>query len=195
MIQFENVNKYIGKNKVLKDISFVIEDNDFVIINGKNGSGKTTTINLILGLLKLNKTDSGNIIDTFDSISYFPEKFMLPSLINSYEFLYTYFKDTLSSDIIMSYIEKYKLENKRVCQLSKGNQQKIVLIKTLLENSDLYIFDEPFNGLDDSSRELFIKDLMKLKDNKKAVIVVTHEPELFESDNIKKINMESGSIK
>ena len=179
MISFNNVEKFFKKDKVLDNISFEINNGDFVIIEGQNGSGKTTIINLMLKLIDLDKNDKGEIYNDFENISYYPERFNLPSLIKSHDFLYTYFNNIATKDEIDFYIDRYKLENKYICNLSKGNTLKIGIIKTLLEQSELYIFDEPLNGLDEESKRLLAEDLMALKKLSKTIIVVTHDKSVF----------------
>lgn len=179
MISFNNVEKFFKKDKVLDNISFEINNGDFVIIEGQNGSGKTTIINLMLKLIDLDKNDKGDIYNDFENISYYPERFNLPSLIKSHDFLYTYFNNIATKDEIDFYIDRYKLENKYICNLSKGNTLKIGIIKTLLEQSELYIFDEPLNGLDEESKRLLAEDLMALKKLSKTIIVVTHDKSVF----------------
>ncbi len=179
MISFNNVEKFFKKDKVLDNISFEINNGDFVIIEGQNGSGKTTIINLMLKLIDLDKNDRGDIYNDFENISYYPERFNLPSLIKSHDFLYTYFNNIATKDEIDFYIDRYKLENKYICNLSKGNTLKIGIIKTLLEQSELYIFDEPLNGLDEESKRLLAEDLMALKKMSKTIIVVTHDKSVF----------------
>lgn len=179
MIEFNNVSKKYKEQQVLNNFSFRIGDNDFTLLVGHNGSGKTTIINLILGILKITKEDSGEIIDDFADVSYFPEKFNLPALMKSVNFLHTYFKESLSKDIVDKYIEKYHILNKCICNLSKGMCQKVILVKTLLEESNLYIFDEPLNGLDDESRELFKEDLIALHKRGKSILISTHDPKFF----------------
>ena len=131
MIEFENVIKKYKEQIVLNNISFKIDDNDLVLLVGDNGSGKTTIINLILGILKINKSDSGKIINDFKYVSYFPEKFVLPNLIKSHTFLYTYFKGLKSKEEIDSFISKYNFLNKCIFNLSKGMVQKIIIAKTI----------------------------------------------------------------
>ena len=185
MIEFENVIKKYKEQVVLNDISFKIDDNDLVLLVGDNGSGKTTIINLILGILKINKSDSGKIINDFKYVSYFPEKFVLPNLIKSHTFLYTYFKGLKSKEEIDSFISKYNILNKCICNLSKGMVQKIIIAKTILEESNLYIFDKPLNGLDDESRNIFLEDIIDLKNKGKTIIISTHEPDFFNVNNIR----------
>jgi ABC-2 type transport system ATP-binding protein len=179
VIEFIDVTKYFKKDKIFEHLNFKVNNNDFLIIEGHNGSGKSTIINLILNLKELKKGDSGSINNDFKSISYYPEKFVLPSLIKSHDFLYDYFDDILTKENIDLMINRYKLENKLICNLSKGNTMKIVIIKTLLENSELYIFDEPLNGLDEESKILFKDDLVRLNKENKTIILITHDQEFF----------------
>lgn len=179
MIELRNINYSNKNNQIFNNFNLKIDDNKFYIIYGKNGCGKSTTIKLILKIFKLKKTDSGEIYNDFKSINYFPEKFILPSLMNSYKFLYTYFDGIKSHDLINQYLKKYGVANKLICRLSKGMGQKLVLIKTLLEDAECYIFDEPLNGLDDESKGIFLFDLENLKKKKKTIIVITHEKEFF----------------
>ena len=63
--------------------------------------------------------------------------------------------------------------------------QKIIIAKTILEESNLYIFDEPLNGLDDESRNIFLEDIIDLKNKGKTIIISTHEPDFFNVNNIR----------
>lgn len=180
MIMFNEVTKNIKKINILNNLTFEIKNNKTYVIYGKNGSGKSTTIKLMLNILKLNKNDSGEIYNDFEKINYFPEKFLLPPFISSYDFLKTYLEGLCSDDLILDYMNKYNVYNKKICRLSKGMQQKLILIKTLIEDANLYVFDEPLNGLDDESRGVFLNDLYELKNKNKTIIIVTHEKEFFE---------------
>ncbi len=180
MIEFVNVSKSFKKDMILKELSFRVENNDFLMIEGSNGSGKTTIINLILNLYTLSKKDSGEIINDFNDISYLPDKYVFPSLVKSYDFLYEYFSGDVNKKTIDYYIKRYKLQNKFICNLSKGNAIKIALIKALAEDKELYIFDEPLNGLDDESKNFFKEDLIELQRNNKTIIIITHDVSFFE---------------
>lgn len=189
MIEFNSVYKKYKKQEVLNDLSFKIGNNDLTLLIGRNGSGKTTTIKLILKMLEITKDDSGSIINDFSSISYFPEKFSLPSLMKSHDFLYIYFNGEISKSDIDHYIKRYNLLNKYMCNLSKGMMQKVIIIKTLLEESFLYIFDEPLNGLDDESRLLLKEDINELHKNNKSILISTHEPDFFNDISTKIIRL------
>lgn len=181
MIELKDVSFHQKTNLVLNNVNLKINDHKFYIIYGKNGSGKSTTIKLMLKIFKLKKNDKGSIFCDFNKINYFPEKFILPSLMNSHKFLYTYFDSIIGQEIINSYTKKYNVENKLICKLSKGMGQKLILIKTILEDAECYLFDEPLNGLDDESRGIFLNDLKKLKEKGKTIVVITHEKDFFHS--------------
>lgn len=193
MIEFINVCKKFKNQLILNDINFMIENGDITLLVGHNGSGKSTTINLILGLLHLNKLDSGEIHNDFSYVSYFPEKFIIPSLVGSHKFLNTYFDGIRSKKEISYYLDRYKIYDKLICNMSKGMGQKLILVKTLLEESELYIFDEPLNGLDEESREVLKEDILNLNKNGKTIIISTHDPEYFMDikTNIIKLGVEN----
>ncbi len=193
MIEFKKVTKYFKKNKVLIDISFDIRKGEFVILSGINGSGKTTIINLINQVVTLKSKDKGKIKST-RSISYFPEKIVLPTYIKGYDFLKLFLDEHLSKGEIEKYMEKYKIPNKAVNLYSKGMIQKLIIIKTLLMEKELYIFDEPINGLDVDMKKIFIEDLKHLKIRNKTVLVCSHEKKLFSKLCDKEIIIENGII-
>lgn len=193
MIKFIDVTKRYGKNIILKNVSFTIEENDFVILSGVNGSGKTTILNLINGILHLKRRDKGKIISS-KSISYFPDKIILPPYINGFDLLMRFLNEFSSIYEINEYMTKYKVPKKDVNLYSKGMIQKLVIIKTLLTPRDVYIFDEPINGLDIESKKIFVKDLKELSKNKKTIIISTHEKHLFSKIITKEITLDKGDI-
>ena len=191
MISFTNVTFSYGKKKVLDDISFNINKGDFILFLGQNGSGKSTTIKLILNYLKGEK---GLINRDYNSYCYMPEKTILPDYITIEEFL----KDLayLSKNCDYErYLETFNMEkNLLIGGLSKGNKQKVALIQLLMEDKDLYVLDEPTNGLDQESINILVK-LLKEKNKKgKTVIVVTHYKKLFQRWKIKKYEFIMGKI-
>ena len=76
---------------------------------------------------------------------------------------------------------KYELPNKNISALSKGNMQKVGIIQMVLSEGDLYLFDEPTDGLDNISVELFVDDLKKLLEKGKTIIISTHKKSVYAS--------------
>lgn len=191
MIEFNDVTYYYGKKCALKNLNLKIEKGSFNLFIGHNGSGKSTTIKLILNLIH-NK--QGTIIRNYESYCYMPEKTILPDYITIEEFL----KDLsyLSSNCNYErYLELFNMDKSQlISSLSKGNKQKVALIQLLMEDRDLYVLDEPTNGLDQESINILVK-LLKEKNKKgKTIIVVTHYKKLFSRWKIDKYEFIDGVV-
>lgn len=160
MLQVENLNKSFGDKQVLFDVNFKARNGKILGLIGKNGSGKTTLFHSILRFVKY----QGKItIDshTFSSkdynfVGYLPEeRSLMPKLtvLEQVSFLASLKgmkKDTVNRDLQV-WMEKLEVKGKitdKIKSLSKGNQQKIQLIATLIHQPNLIILDEPFSGLD-----------------------------------------------
>lgn len=194
MISFRNVCKSYGKSQALNDVSFIIDDNDFVLFEGTNGSGKTTTIKLLLGLIKLGKNDQGEIINSFNRISYIPEHLCLPPYITGEEFIKDLIKFIGSEVDYIPLFEELKLDPlAKICSYSKGMRQKLGIIQALVTSRELVVLDEPLSGLDDSARIKAVALLSRLK-GKKTVIISTHFPKLFKKIPNKKFVFDGGHL-
>lgn len=191
MIEFINVNYFYGKKQALKNLNLKIEDGSFNLFIGHNGSGKSTTIKLILNLIK-NK--DGKIIRDYKTYCYMPERTILPDYITIEEFL----KDlsTLSKNCNYErYLEIFNMDRHLyISSLSKGNKQKVALIQLLMEDKDLYILDEPTNGLDQESINILVKLLKEKNKQGKTIIVVTHYKKLFSRWKINKYEFIDGEL-
>ena len=192
ILSVNNVTKSFGEKQVLGGISFSAESGKAVGILGRNGAGKTTLIRIIMDVFG---ADSGKV--TLDGspinkrkirIGYLPEERGLYPKRKIMEQL-VYFaslqgidKKTAISNADALFkrlnIEEYK--NRRLDTLSKGNQQKVQLIATLITNPDLIILDEPFSGLDPVNASL-LKDLVKdLISDGKLVLFSSHQMNYIE---------------
>lgn len=191
MIEFIDVSFNYGKKCALKNINLKIEKGTFNLFIGHNGSGKSTTIKLILNLIHNKK---GVINRNYSSYCYMPEKTVLPDYITIEEFLkdLSYLSNNCSYE---RYLELFNMDKKQlISSLSKGNKQKVALIQLLMEDKDLYVLDEPTNGLDQESINILIK-LLKEKNKKgKTIIVVTHYKKLFSRWKIDKYEFVDGAV-
>lgn len=191
MIEFIGVDYYYGKKQALKNINLKINKGTFNLFIGHNGSGKSTTVKLILNLIH-NKY--GIINRNYKTYCYMPEKTTLPDYITIEQFLkdLAYFSKNNNYE---RYLEIFNLDkNLLISSLSKGNKQKVALIQLLMEDKDLYVLDEPTNGLDQESINILIK-LLKEKNKKgKTIIVVTHYKKLFNRWKIDKYEFNEGII-
>lgn len=169
-LKVQNLNMF--KNK----ISFSIFSSDIVVIYGQNGSGKTT----ILKKIALSKPFANdNIIQMMCTSSYLGHKFGIKKYDTVREFLdfshlISGVKNTISE---MDYfLNRYCLDgNKKIADLSFGQIQKVGLIRVLLSKKELWILDEPFSNIDNSSQALFLHDLEQHLSFQGAALIATHD--------------------
>jgi ATP-binding cassette, subfamily B, bacterial PglK len=204
--------KYKGsKNYLLKDISFKINKNDKIAIIGKNGSGKTSLINIISGLLQF---DSGNIVvdsklkftskDNFlwkDSGYFKQNSPILQDSIKNNIILFdngSFKKNKFNQ--IMKLIDYKNNFSKRILnekfsyggsKFSGGQRQIISLARTFYVNSELNFLDEPTNNLDENAKKRVIEFISK---NKNTFVIITHDIEVLKKCN-KILILENGRIK
>jgi len=191
VIEFIDVSYFYGKKQALNNVNLKIKKGSFNLFIGHNGSGKSTTVKLILKLIHKEK---GTIIRNYDSYCYMPEKTILPDYITIEDFLkdLSFFSKDCNYE---RYLEIFNMDKTMlISSLSKGNKQKVALIQLLMEDKDLYILDEPTNGLDQESINILIKLLKEKNKNGKTIIVVTHYKKLFSRWKIDKYEFCDGMV-
>lgn len=180
MYKIKNINKSYKDLKVLEDISIDFPKNKTICILGSSGCGKTTLLNILLGIT--NK-DSGDIIGFEEDISVvFQEDRLIPwkNIKDNIKFV---LKRKMEKEQIESIIDEYfELVNLQEYKyyypknISGGMRQKINILRAFLYPSNILIMDEPFKSLDINSKEVlinFFKDLRIIEN--KTCIVVTHD--------------------
>jgi zinc transport system ATP-binding protein len=197
IIETKNLSVYYGQTEALKDVSFAIEQGDFVGLAGPNGAGKTTLIKAILGLLPISKGKIelfGKTKEKFDDwgkIGYLPQKFstinaLFPATVDEVVMLgllsqKKFPKRITASDQkkvndILQGLDIINLRKRMLSELSGGQQQKVLLARALVSSPEILIFDEPSTALDPESRESFFQLIQKLnKQNGIAIILITHD--------------------
>lgn len=184
-IEVKNLVKSFGKNKVIQDVSFKVEKGEILAIVGFSGSGKSTVLKLISGLIK---RDSGEIITTGDIAMVFQYSALIDSL-NVYEnisFALHERKDLrqkyTESEIKKLVREKLTLvglagiENKFPSELSGGMQKRVSFARAIITEPEIILYDEPTAGLDPMSSTLIEDYIVRLKEETHtASIVVTHQ--------------------
>ena len=203
MLILNNLVKQYGNIKAVAGISLKIDEGDIYGFLGPNGAGKTTTIRMIMGIIK---PDTGFIklngkdINSKDRtrIGYLPEdrglyqKQRLLETICYFGMLKGYNKFEAHENT-KTWLNRFSLENqenRKIEELSKGNQQKVQFIIALLNDPDLLILDEPFTGLDPIN-QLLLKEIIQEKAQAgKTIIFSTHQMEQVERlcSNISLIN-------
>lgn len=193
MLKVSHVTKKYGNLTAVKDLSFEVEDGCIFGLLGLNGAGKTTTFRMILGLIddydgeitidgeKINYTIS-------DKIGFLTEERSLLTKLTVYEQIkyYGVLKSLEESDIDkkldywLDYFGIKEYKNKKIKELSKGNQQKVQFISAIIHEPKLLILDEPFSGLDPINVELFKSVILMLKEKGTSIIFSSHRMEHVE---------------
>lgn len=186
-LEVKQLMKRYGENTVIHDVSIDAQKGKAFGLLGGNGAGKTTTIRSILGLLDY---DAGSIqwegipiVSNRPSIGYLPEeRGLYPKEKVSEQLVYFARLEGMSRmDAIKSlrrWLERLDIsehENKRVEQLSKGNQQKVQIISALLHDPELVILDEPFSGLDPVNSDMLASVVKEQLKQGKTMIFSSHQ--------------------
>ena len=193
MLKVDGVSKYYGDFLAVDNLSFTVKKGEIFGLLGINGAGKTTTFRMIMKLLDPNNgviTLNDKIIDydVTDKIGFLTEERSLLTKMTVKEqcLFYGALKGMSDSKIIerMDYLlAKFGISDyreRKIKELSKGNQQKIQFITAILHNPELLILDEPFSGLDPFNVELFKNEIIELSKQGSMIIFSTHRMEHVE---------------
>ena len=213
MVKFENVTKKFGSTKALEDVSFEIEEGDFVFLTGHSGAGKTTLLKLLLRDLK---PDSGKItIDGVDiatlkkkEVPFYRRK--LGIVFQDFKLLYdrtVYENVELALEVAGDKdkrVEKIKKALEEVGpldkanlfprQLSGGELQRAVIARAIVTNPKLIIADEPTGNLDPVTSRQIVDLLNKATDSDTTVIMATHNENIVNSLKQHVINLKEGKV-
>lgn len=196
IIQFKNVQKRFGENIVIPDLSFTINQGEFVTILGSSGSGKTTTLKMVNGLLK---ADAGEILIDGQKISdsdlvqlrrhmgyvvqqigLFPHMTIAENIAVVPKMLqWDQEKITQRVNELLKLVQldPQKYANRYPSQLSGGQQQRIGVARALAVNPPYVLFDEPFGALDALTRIELQKEIKQIHESlaNKTFMFVTHD--------------------
>lgn len=194
MILLKNVIKKYGNNLVLNINNFLFLKGKSYLLVGSNGSGKSTLIKCILGINQINE---GIIEVHTNNIGYVPERCYYPEFCSIEKFLKSILllNNITSNKMIDYYCDLFKIDKKlSLSKLSKGMNQKVLIIQALIHNATLYIFDEPLNGLDQKMQNIFFDIVNNLRKNENTVIITTHYPEFYSNKYDYYLKLENGNI-
>lgn len=193
MLELKNVTKYYGDFKAVDNLSFKVKDGEIFGLLGVNGAGKTTTFRMIINLLDKNEGTillDGKPIDysITDKIGFLTEERSLLLKLTVLEQAIFYGtlkgldKKTIEKrlDVLLERFHISEYKNRKIKELSKGNQQKVQFITAILHEPKLLILDEPFSGLDPINVEEFMKMINELKDKGTSIIFSSHRMEHVE---------------
>lgn len=202
-LEVTNLTKTFEKVIAVDNASFNVPEGSVFGLIGRNGAGKTTTLRMMMNIYQ---PDSGEIVfkgekvgqDFKDSVGYLPEErglYKKMKVIDTLIFL-SELKGKSGREITIKaedYLERFELadrKNSKVEDLSKGNQQKVQFISTILHDPEFLILDEPFAGLDPINTNLLKQIILEMKDEGKVIIFSTHLMDFAEKmcDNIAMID-------
>ena len=206
-IEVNNYTKIIKGMTVLDNINLTLEKGSLSLIVGGNGSGKTMLLRALSGLIF--PTSGEILIDGKKMI--FNEKFPvdigicieqngMQSNISGFEnlaYLANINKIIDEKEILryMKLFDIYRYKDMKFKKYSLGMKKKLALIQAVMENQDLMIFDEPLNGLDEKSIDVFVKLLEEEKAKGKTIIIATHKQNIFENILDRVFEMYHGRLK
>ncbi len=186
-LEVKQLSKSFGDFKAVDNISFTIPEGVIFGLLGRNGAGKTTTIRMLMNIYE---PDSGEIHfrgarvgqEFRDRVGYLPEERGLNTKIRVLDtLLYLAELKGKSGQAVKEraqyYLDRFELGTRgksKVQELSKGNQQKIQFISTILHEPDFIILDEPFSGMDPVNVNLFKDIILEMKQQGRAIIFSTH---------------------
>ena len=169
MVEIVNLSKSYGNNIILDEINYSFANNGLFLVKGESGSGKTTLLDLIAGRKKADHGEvkcEGEVF--YFSTDYLIENFKVSELIELHKDIFFEFNELIGS------MDIDQLLDKKVCQLSKGQKQRVGIFLALSSNCPIVLLDEPLSGLDVSYKQKVIKEIRK-HSKKKLVIMATHD--------------------
>lgn len=187
ILEISHIDKRFGNVHALKDVSFDVERGSICGVLGPNGAGKTTLLRIINGIITC---DSGTVsiagepasLSASRNIGYMPEERGLYDRMRIEDQI-MYFGLLKGGDpkrlreVMNHYIEMFNLkgqEKRKVKELSKGNQQKVQIISTLVHEPQLVILDEPFSGFDPINGAILQQVIAGLQEQGTTVILSSH---------------------
>ena len=196
MLQADGLTKWYGAIRAVSDVSFTVTAGEVLGYLGPNGSGKTTTVNMVLGLVE---PSTGRVrfkgadiaddpIDFRRQVGYVPEQPHLYPYLSGFEYL-ELVADLRDMDVgisrrrIAAMLDVFALDtyaHAALSSYSKGMRQKILIAAALLHDPSLLVFDEPVSGLDATSALVFRHLLEALAASGKAVMYCSHELDAVE---------------
>lgn len=215
IIEFKNVSKAydLGEKKLFatNDVSFTIDEGEFVVILGPSGAGKSTILNLLGGM---DSATSGDIIINGENITNFKDDKLTEYRAENVGFVFQFYnliptltalenvaltknivKEPLNPKDILSSVGLEEHVNKFPSQLSGGEQQRVSIARAICKNPTMLLCDEPTGALDSETGVVILSLLQQMsRERNKTVIIVTHNAALAQAAD-KVIRIKNGKIK
>ena len=182
LVDCRSLKKSYGRRPVLHDFSLQLERGRIIGLLGPNGSGKTTFIKILAGILSKNSGEikiSGRQIGKENKkiVSYLPERtYFSPSMkvkdtIKFFEDFYKDFKRERAEQMLSGLDISL---NSKIKELSKGTREKVQLVLVMSREAELYLLDEPMGGVDPAARDYILKTILTNYNENASVIISTH---------------------
>ena len=210
-IEIKNLTVAYGENIALEDFNLDVEIGSLMALVGPNGAGKSTLIKTILKFLK---QITGEIKINGKTLAYVPQRnsvdWDFPTTLFDVVEMGCYGRVGLFKRVnkeekvkVLKAIEQVGMldfKNRQISELSGGQQQRTFIARALVQEADIYLMDEPFQGVDSTTEKSIVNILKKLKSEGKTLIIVHHDlqtvPTYFESVTfINKTVIASGKVK
>ena len=182
LVYLDHVTKNYGHEVALMDVSLNIQPGRIIGLLGPNGSGKTTIIKLINGLLQpslgniyihgqLPSPASKKVISYLPDTTYLNENMKINDAIRYFQDFYADFNVQRAYQLLN---DLHLLPNQKLNSLSKGNKEKVQLILVMSREADLYVLDEPIGGVDPAARDYILRTIIQNSRPNSSVLISTH---------------------
>ncbi|MFS9026112.1 ABC transporter ATP-binding protein [Streptococcus sp. OMI870] len=182
LVYLDHVTKNYGHEVALMDVSLNIQPGRIIGLLGPNGSGKTTIIKLINGLLQpslgniyihgqLPSPASKRVISYLPDTTYLNENMKINDAIRYFQDFYADFNVQRAYQLLN---DLHLLPNQKLNSLSKGNKEKVQLILVMSREADLYVLDEPIGGVDPAARDYILRTIIQNRRPNSSVLISTH---------------------
>lgn len=195
LIELKQVSYRAGDQEILQDVSFAVEEGDYLTLTGPSGSGKSTTLKLIAGLISPNKGEifyKGQNLDSLDLVHYRRQVsycFQQPTL----------FDETVKDNLALPFAIRKQVDlpadylDKKITTLSGGEKQRVALIRNLLFRPELLLLDEVTTGLDEESKQIVHQLIARVHQEGTTIVQVTHDQEELAASK-QLLHMEKGGV-
>ena len=182
LVYLDHVTKNYGHEVALMDVSLNIQPGRIIGLLGPNGSGKTTIIKLINGLLQpslgniyihgqLPSPASKKVVSYLPDTTYLNENMKIIDAIRYFQDFYADFNVQRAYQLLN---DLHLLPNQKLNSLSKGNKEKVQLILVMSREADLYVLDEPIGGVDPAARDYILRTIIQNRRPNSSVLISTH---------------------
>jgi len=182
IISVKNLSKAYGDHQVLKEVSFELQGGQIIGLLGPNGCGKTSLIKILTGLIHdyqgevlINGVAPG--VESKRMVAYLPEKTYLADwmrAIDAIHYIADFYPD-FNKEKALKMLETFQLSPKmRVKAMSKGMQEKLLLLLVMCRSAQLYIMDEPMGGVDPAARAFILDTILSNRPEGSSMLISTH---------------------